>query len=85
MAPSAPIGSGEILNNKYEKVRLLGSGNFGQAWLCVSKASGRSYVVKEMKMTAGLSQVRPIHNIRTSTIHHSERFTITYYCVIRYT
>jgi len=56
MAPSAPIGPGEILNNKYEKVRLLGSGNFGQAWLCVSKASGRSYVVKEMKMTAGLSQ-----------------------------
>jgi len=44
------------MNSKYEKVRLLGSGNFGQAWLTVSSASGRSYVVKEMKLTPGLSQ-----------------------------
>merc|ERR1719262_1466365 len=44
------------MNSKYEKVRLLGSGNFGQAWLAVSSASGRSYVVKEMKLTPGLSQ-----------------------------
>jgi len=44
------------MNSKYKKDRLLGSGNFGQAYLAVSLASGRNYVVKEMKLTPGLSQ-----------------------------
>ena len=33
---------------KYDKRRLLGRGTFGEAWLVVSKASGRYYVMKEM-------------------------------------
>lgn len=34
--------------NKYEKVKILGRGTFGEAWLVNSRASGRAYVMKEM-------------------------------------
>lgn len=44
------------MNQRYDKVRVLGSGNFGQAWLVTSRQSGRQYVVKEMRMTVGLSK-----------------------------
>lgn len=40
---------------KYEKQSLLGSGNFGQAWLVKSVKSQRLYVLKEMKMTPNLT------------------------------
>jgi len=33
---------------KYDKKRMLGRGTFGEAWLVVSKTSGRFYVMKEM-------------------------------------
>jgi NIMA (never in mitosis gene a)-related kinase len=33
---------------KYDKKRMLGRGTFGEAWLVVSKSSGRFYVMKEM-------------------------------------
>jgi NIMA (never in mitosis gene a)-related kinase len=33
---------------KYCKKRLLGRGTFGEAWLVVSRGSGRSYVMKEI-------------------------------------
>jgi len=35
-------------SGKYDKRRLLGRGTFGEAWLVVSKSSGRYYVMKEM-------------------------------------
>jgi len=35
-------------HGKYDKKRLLGRGTFGEAWLVVSKTSGRYYVMKEM-------------------------------------
>lgn len=40
---------------KYEKLRLLGSGAFGEAWLVKSFASGRLYVTKELRMKADLT------------------------------
>lgn len=40
--------SSESYTGKYDKRRLLGKGTFGEAWLVLSKASGRSYVMKEM-------------------------------------
>lgn len=50
---------GHLTGSRYEKVGLLGAGNFGKAWLVRSTQSGRSYVIKEMRMTADLSpQVR---------------------------
>ncbi|XP_033101859.1 probable serine/threonine-protein kinase nek3 [Anneissia japonica] len=36
--------------NKFEKIRVIGSGSFGQAWLVCSKQSRRKYVVKEMQV-----------------------------------
>ena len=46
--------------NRYEKVRLLGAGSFGEAWLVRSVESQRQYVVKEMRMQPNLNQqVRP--------------------------
>ena len=41
---------------KYERCRHLGSGNFGDAWLVRSVQSDRNYVIKELKMTPGISQ-----------------------------
>lgn len=40
---------------RYEKINLLGSGNFGKAWLAKSLQSQRHYVIKEIRMTAELS------------------------------
>ncbi|XP_071941131.1 uncharacterized protein [Antedon mediterranea] len=37
--------------NKFEKIRVIGSGSFGQAWLVCSKQSKRKYVVKEMQVS----------------------------------
>ena len=42
--------------NRYEKVKRLGKGSFGTAWLVVSKQSGRNYVIKEMDLEPNLSQ-----------------------------
>lgn len=33
---------------KYDKVKLLGRGTFGEAWLVMSRLSNRSYVMKEL-------------------------------------
>lgn len=33
---------------KYDKVKLLGRGTFGEAWLVMSRISNRSYVMKEL-------------------------------------
>ena len=38
----------ESYTGKYEKKKLLGKGTFGEAWLVISRSSGRSYVMKEM-------------------------------------
>jgi serine/threonine protein kinase len=35
---------------KYNKQKLIGSGAFGQAWLVQSKADGRKFVMKEIKI-----------------------------------
>lgn len=37
---------------RYERQEQIGSGTFGHAWLVRSRASGRHYVVKEIKVTA---------------------------------
>ncbi|XP_037076187.1 serine/threonine-protein kinase Nek1-like [Pollicipes pollicipes] len=37
---------------RYERQEQIGSGTFGHAWLVRSRASGRQYVVKEIKVTA---------------------------------
>jgi serine/threonine protein kinase len=60
MASSGAGGSGgnSILSKssqRYDKIKLLGSGTFGEAWLVKSNQSGRHYVIKEMKMTQGIS------------------------------
>lgn len=39
------------LNNKYTKVKLIGTGTFGKAWLVSSCHSRRSYVIKEVTLT----------------------------------
>jgi len=36
------------MGEKYEKLKILGRGTFGEAWLVVSKVSKRHYVMKEM-------------------------------------
>jgi len=41
---------------KYTKQKLLGKGTFGEAWLVVSTASGRSYVMKELMSVGWDSQ-----------------------------
>lgn len=38
----------ESYTGKYDKKRLLGKGTFGEAWLVISRASGKNYVMKEM-------------------------------------
>ena len=38
----------ESYTGKYDKKKLLGKGTFGGAWLVMSRASGKSYVMKEM-------------------------------------
>jgi len=38
----------ESYTGKYDKKKLLGKGTFGEAWLVISRASGKSYVMKEM-------------------------------------
>lgn len=35
---------------KYNKVKLIGSGAFGQAWLVQSKSDGTKLVMKEIKI-----------------------------------
>ena len=37
---------------RYEWKELIGSGTFGQAWLVRLRATGRHYVVKEIKVAA---------------------------------
>ena len=44
-------------SSKYDKVRQLGSGTFGTAWLVRSNRSGRYYVAKELKMSPNLTSV----------------------------
>ena len=51
---------------KYERTRHLGSGNFGDAWLVRSVQSDRNYVIKELKMTPGISQ-----KVKGSDFSHS--------------
>ena len=51
--------------NRYEKVRRLGKGSFGTAWLVVSKQSGRNYVIKEMDLLPNLSS--KVRNTRTKS------------------
>ena len=36
---------------RFEKIKLLGSGTFGEAWLAKSLVSNRQYVIKELKLT----------------------------------
>ena len=43
---------------RYERQEQIGSGTFGHAWLVRSRASGRQYVVKEIKVTALPEQER---------------------------
>ena len=38
----------ESYTGKYDKKKLLGKGTFGEAWLVISRASGKNYVMKEM-------------------------------------
>ena len=40
--------SSESYTGKYDKKKLLGKGTFGEAWLVISRSSGRHYVMKEM-------------------------------------
>lgn len=45
-------GNGASSGLRYERVEQIGSGTFGHAWLVKSRASGRQYVVKEIKVTS---------------------------------
>lgn len=46
---SSGSGSGDLLTpSRFEKLRQLGRGSFGEAWLARSKASQRLYVIKEL-------------------------------------
>ena len=51
-------GSGNGNAARYERQEQIGSGTFGHAWLVRSRASGRQYVVKEIKVTALPEQER---------------------------
>ncbi len=42
-------------DSRFQKISILGQGNFGEAWLARSAVSGRNYVVKELKMTSALT------------------------------
>ena len=50
--------SGGGRSARYERQEQIGSGTFGHAWLVRSRASGRQYVVKEIKVTALPEQER---------------------------
>lgn len=43
------MSESDSYTGKYARVKLLGKGTFGEAWLVVSKQSGRNYVMKEMQ------------------------------------
>jgi len=51
-------------SSRYKKVRKLGSGSFGEAWLARSVQSQRSYVIKELKMAQSLTEADKgrVHN-----------------------
>lgn len=49
-SPSTFEDTSKIIG-RFEKVRLLGSGTFGKAWLVRSLQSRQNYVIKEMKVT----------------------------------
>ncbi len=36
--------------DKYDKVRILGSGTYGRAWLVKLRKSGEPFVMKEIKV-----------------------------------
>ena len=47
-----PGASAAVLSpDRFEKLKILGAGTFGEAWLVRSKASGRHYVIKEQKFS----------------------------------
>ena len=47
-----PGASSAVLSpDRFEKLKILGAGTFGEAWLVRSKASGRQYVIKEQKFS----------------------------------
>jgi len=46
------MSESDSYTGKYGRIKLLGKGTFGEAWLVVSKASGRNYVMKEMQTGA---------------------------------
>ena len=41
--------------NAYEKIKIIGSGSFGKAWLVTLKKNNLKYVLKEIKVT-GLTE-----------------------------
>ena len=47
--PGAPAAA--LSPDRFEKLKILGAGTFGEAWLVCSKASGRQYVIKEQKFS----------------------------------
>lgn len=48
--------SGRASVSHFQRLRLLGSGNFGQCWLVTSKRTLRPYVMKEVRV-AGRKQL----------------------------
>ena len=62
--------------NRYEKIRILGAGSYGEAWLVKSSNSQRQYVVKEMKMLPNLTQAVGIH------FSHLLFTFIIYHCIL---
>ncbi|KAL7638877.1 UNVERIFIED_CONTAM: hypothetical protein RMT77_010411 [Armadillidium vulgare] len=49
--PQKEFAVADSTGDKYKKILKIGCGTFGEAWLVNSVCSGRSYVMKEVKVT----------------------------------
>ena len=47
------MSASESYVGKYTKQKLLGKGTFGEAWLVVSNASGRCFLLFEIRLLSG--------------------------------
>ena len=67
------MSASESYVGKYTKQKLLGKGTFGEAWLVVSNASGRCFLLFEIRLLSGGGTVA----------HIMYRLCTTYQCLYR--